>query len=106
MLLHLIIRGENATHLVYLLGLHPNKYQTKELSFGKAHVFFPEATPTSCSACLLLDIDTTAEMRQSRLDHNGRDANVKAGLDHYVNDRAYVASSFLCSAISKVFGSA
>ncbi|MEL6657802.1 MAG: 3' terminal RNA ribose 2'-O-methyltransferase Hen1 [Bacteroidota bacterium] len=106
MLLHLSVRSENAPHLGYLLGKHPDKYQTKELSFGHAHVFFPEATSTSCSACLLLDIDTTAEMRQNRHDHNGRNANVKAGLDHYVNDRAYVASSFLCTAISKVFGSA
>ena len=106
MLLHLTVRGENATNLGYLLGKHPDRYQTKDLSFGQAHIFFPEASSTACSACLLLDIDTTAEMRQSRHDHKGRNANVKAGLDHYVNDRAYVASSFLCTAIAKVFGSA
>ena len=106
MLLHFKVRGKNATDLGYLLGKHPDKHQTKDLSFGQAHIFYPEASSNTCSACLLLDIDTTKEMRQNRFDHQGRNANVRAGLDHYVNDRAYVASSLLSTAIAKVYGSA
>lgn len=106
MLLNLTVTGSEATRLGYLLGKHPDKYQTKELSFGLAHVFFPEATATQCTATLLLDIDTTQEVRQSRRDHFGRNANVKAGLDQYVNDRAYVTSSLFTTAISKVYSSA
>jgi len=106
MLLNITVKGPEATRLGYLLGKHPDKYQTKELSFGLAHVFFPQATATSCTATLLLDIDTTQEVRQSRRDHFGRNANIKAGLDQYVNDRAYVTSSLFTTAISKVYSSA
>lgn len=106
MLLHIRAKGESATDLGYLLGKHPEKHQTKELSFGLAHVFYPEVQDDVCSACLLLDIDTTKEMRQNRHDNHGRNANVKAGLDHYVNDRAYVASSLFSTAIARVYGSA
>ncbi|WP_367392315.1 3' terminal RNA ribose 2'-O-methyltransferase Hen1 [Lewinella sp. LCG006] len=106
MLLNLTVKGPEATRLGYLLGKHPDKYQTKELSFGLAHVFFPEAKTTSCTATLLLDIDTTQEMRHSRRDHFGRNANTKAGLDQYVNDRGYVTSSLFTTAISKVYSSA
>ena len=35
--------------------LHPNRSQPPELSFGKAHVFYPEATAESSSAALLLE---------------------------------------------------
>ncbi|MEL7220559.1 MAG: 3' terminal RNA ribose 2'-O-methyltransferase Hen1, partial [Bacteroidota bacterium] len=106
MLLNITTTHPNATNLGYLLGKHPDRWQTKDLSFGQAHVFFPTAEAERCTASLLLDIDTTKEMRQARYDHNGRNANVKAGLDQYVSDRAYVASSFLASAIAKVYGSA
>lgn len=106
MLLNLTVHGPNATHLGYLLGKHPDRYQTKELNFGMAHVFFPLVHPQSCTATLLLDIDTTQEMRHSRRDHFGRNANIKAGLDQYVNDRAYVSSSLFSTAIARVFSSA
>jgi 3' terminal RNA ribose 2'-O-methyltransferase Hen1 len=106
MLLNITTTHSNATDLGYLLGKHPDRWQTKELSFGLAHVFFPLAETQHCTASLLIDIDTTQEMRQARYDYNGRNANVKAGFDQYVSDRAYVASSLLASAIAKVYGSA
>ena len=31
-----------ATDLGYLLHKHPDKFQTLELSVGKAHIFYPE----------------------------------------------------------------
>ena len=46
-----------ATDLGYLLHKHPARLQTFDLSFGQAHVFYPEASPERCTAALLLDID-------------------------------------------------
>lgn len=88
-----------ATDFGYLLGKHPDRWQTKELNFGKAHVFYPEATAERCTVCLMLEMDTTAIIREK--------VNPEQFLlAHYINDRSYVASSFLSTALSKVFGSA
>ena len=84
-----------ATDLGYLLHKNPARAQVFELSFGKAHVFYPEASEERCTAALLLDVDPIALVR-------GRGAV----LTDYVNDRPYIASSFLSVAISRVFGSA
>jgi len=68
-----------------------------ELSFGYAHVFFPEATKEKCTACLLLDVDSVTLVRGK---------GDSDGIEQYVNDRPYVASSFMSVAIAKVFGTA
>ncbi len=82
-----------ATDLGYLLAKHPGKLQTFNLNFGKAHVFYPEATETRCTAALLLDVDPIGLVR-------GRVGSTEGGLlEQYVNDRPYVASSFLSVAI-------
>ena len=52
-----------ATDLGYLLHKHPDRYQTFDLAFGKAHVFYPEATDERCTAALLLDVDPVALVR-------------------------------------------
>jgi 3' terminal RNA ribose 2'-O-methyltransferase Hen1 len=88
-----------ATDLGYLLAKHPAKLQRFDLSFGNAYVFYPEATPTRCTAALMLDVDPVALSR-------GRKAGGGPPLEPYVNDRPYVASSFLSVAIARVFGSA
>jgi len=89
-----------ATDLGYLLHKHPARCQTFDLSFGKAHVFYPEAVPKRCTAALLLDVDPVGLVR-------GRRAASGGGLlDQYVNDRPYVASSLLSVAISRVYGTA
>jgi hypothetical protein len=49
-----------ATDLGYLLHKHPGRFQSCVLSFGRAHVFYPEATAEHCRACLLLDVDDRA----------------------------------------------
>ncbi len=78
----------------------PSRAQSFELPFGKAHVFYPELEHAKSTAALLLDVDPVALVR-------GRTRAPGAGsLDQYVNDRPYVASSFLSVAISRVFGSA
>ena len=46
-----------ATDLGYLLHKHPARAQKFDLSFGQAHVFYPEATDDRCTAALLLDVD-------------------------------------------------
>jgi 3' terminal RNA ribose 2'-O-methyltransferase Hen1 len=88
-----------ATDIGYLLHKNPARCQEVELSFGKAQVFYPEATPERCTAALLLDVDPVEMVR-------GRTSAGGGLLDQYVNDRPYVASSFLSVAIAQVFGSA
>ncbi len=90
-----------ATDLGYLLHKNPDRVQSFDLSFGKAHVFYPEATPERCTAALLLDVDPVALVRTRR-----GPSGEGGSLDQYVNDRPYVASSFLSVAIARVLASA
>jgi 3' terminal RNA ribose 2'-O-methyltransferase Hen1 len=96
MLLTISTTHRPASDLSYLLHKRPDRCQSFDLSFGKAHVFYPEAVDEHCSACLLLDVDPVGMVRGK----SGFD------LDQYVNDRPYAASSFLSVAIAQVFGSA
>ena len=57
MLLNITTTHQPATDLGYLLHKHPDKCQTFTISFGKAHVFYPEATRERCTAASLLDIN-------------------------------------------------
>lgn len=95
MLLEISTAHRPATDLGYLLHKHPAKAQAFELPFGTAHVYYPEATESRCTAALLLEVDPVALVR-------GRGQT----LDPYVNDRPYSASSYLSTAISKVYGTA
>lgn len=90
-----------ATDIGYLLHKNPDRIQSFELSFGKAHVFYPEATGVRCTVALLLDFDPVGLVRTRRGPSGEADA-----LKQYVNDRSYVASSFLSVAIARVFASA
>lgn len=101
MLLTISTTHQPATDLGYLLHKNPARLQTVELTGGQAHVFYPEATAESCTAALLLDLDPVGLVR-------GRGPAGGDGftLAQYVNDRPYVASSFLSVALSKAFGTA
>lgn len=90
----------DARELGYLLHKHPDRYQSFSLSLGQAHVFYPEATPRRATAVLMLELDP---VQLSRGKGAGR---AQHALEPYVNDRPYVASSFMSVAISKVFASA
>lgn len=57
MLLTITYTGNPATELGYLLHKNPSRLQSYELSFGKAHVFYPEITAERRTAALLLDIN-------------------------------------------------
>src|SRR5690349_10455441 len=99
MLLTITMTHRPATDLGYLLHKHPERLQSFDLTFGKAHVFYPEAGADRCSASLLLDVDPVGLVR-------GKNPDQGFLLAQYVNDRPYAASSFLSVAISQVFGSA
>lgn len=101
MLLTITTHQQPATDLGYLLHKNPARLQSFELSFGHAHVFYPEATNERCTAALLLDVDPVGLVRNRR-----GPAGEGGSLDRYVNDRPYVASSFLSVAIAQVFASA
>lgn len=101
MLLTLTTTHIPATDLGFLLHKNPARAQSFDLSFGQAHVFYPEATAERCTAALLLDVDPVALVRGQQ----GRGGEGRT-LAQYVNDRPYVASSFLSVAIAQVLGSA
>ena len=97
MLLQITCCAENATDLGYLLHKNPASVYRAEHWFGTATVFYPEATPERCTAALLLDVDPVGLVRtKSRV----------PTLTQYVNDRPYVASSLLCTALTDAFGTA
>ncbi len=96
MLLTITTTYQPATDLGYLLYKHPAKVQTFDLAFGQAHVFYPEATEKRCTAALMLDINPVGLLR----------GKGDFSLSQYVNDRPYVASSFLSVAIAQVYRSA
>jgi 3' terminal RNA ribose 2'-O-methyltransferase Hen1 len=97
MLLTISTTHRPATDLGYLLHKHPERTQSFDLPFGKAQVFYTEATAEKCTAAMVLDIDPIALKRR------------RAGgfeLAQYVNDRPYVASSLMSVALARVYGSA
>src|SRR5712671_6331510 len=99
MLLAISTTHEPATDLGFLLHKHPERVQSFELSFGKAHVFYPEVSAARCTAALLLDVDPVGMVR-------GKGRDQRFALGQYVNDRPFVASSFMSVAVSQVFGTA
>ncbi|PZO44553.1 MAG: 3' terminal RNA ribose 2'-O-methyltransferase Hen1 [Pseudanabaena frigida] len=100
MLLNITTTHQPATDLGYLLHKHPDRCQTFSTTFGKASVFYPEANRDRCTAALLLDIDPVSLVRGKSKSSSERT------LEQYVNDRPYVASSFLSVAIANVFSTA
>ncbi len=84
-----------ATDLGYLLHKNPGRVHDIDVTFGRCAVLFPEATEERCTVALLIEVDTIDLVRSPG-----------GSLSQYVNDRPYVASSFLCSAINKAFGTA
>ena len=102
MLLTIATTWRPATDLGYLLVKNPARCQSFPLPFGQAHVYYPVAEEDRCQAALLLDLDPVGLVRRSRGAHSGDGG----ALRQYVNDRPYVASSFLSVAIARVFGSA
>ncbi len=101
MLLTITTTYSPATDLGFLLHKHPERLQSFDLAFGQAHVFYPEANTEKCTAALLLDVDSVGLVRR----YHGQ-VRDNFALAEYVNDRPYVASSFMSVAIANVFSSA
>jgi len=95
MLLTITYTGRDTPELGFLLHKNPARVQSFDLSRGRALVFYPEVSDSRTTVALLLDIDPIALVR-------GRGA----GLFDYVNDRPYVASSFMSTALKRVFSTA
>lgn len=99
MLLTITYEGHNTQDLGYLLHKNPERAQQFELNYGKAYVFYPEVSDKRTTAALLLNIDPIDLAR-------GKLGSTDGGLFDYVNDRPYASTSFMSSAISRVFGTA
>ena len=89
--------GTNAPEIGYLFFKNPNRPQAVELNHGKAYVFYPEVSDERTTIALLLDMDPV-DLARGKAD--------AGGLFGYVNDRPYVSSSFMSTAIAKAFGTA
>ncbi len=101
MVLTISTTHQPATDLGHLVRKHPARVHTADLSFGRAHVFYPDATDQRCTVALLLDLDPVGLVRNRR-----GPAGEGRALEQYVNDRPYVASSFMSVALGAVFSSA
>ena len=101
MLLTITTTHKPTTDLGYLLHKHPEKFQSVDLSIGKAHIFYPDNSEEKSTVALLLDIDPIDMVRGAR-NLSGKGFS----LGQYVNDRPYVASSFMSVALSNAFSTA
>ena len=97
MLLTISCRGENARDLSWLLHKRPDRFQSFDLGYGNAFVYFTECSPANCVACLLTEI---------RAEGLNKLCKAKDGEFQYVNPRRYLSSSLLAAAITRVYGSA
>jgi 3' terminal RNA ribose 2'-O-methyltransferase Hen1 len=98
MLLNITTTAPDASDLGYLLHKNPANVFERSLPFGTMRVFFPEATAQICTASLWLDLDQASLVRRHNKD--------TFALSQYVNDRPYVASSYLSVALAQAFGTA
>ena len=98
MLLTISTTHRPATDLGFLLHKNPAERKSYEFWFGGAHVFYPEASEERCTVAVLVDVDAVGLVR-------GRKPSGITRYD-YVNDRPYVASSFMSVALAKAFSTA
>ena len=99
MLMSLTSNTPPATDLGFLLHKHPDRVRSVDVGLGRAHVFYPEATPQRCTATLFVEVDPIDLAR-------GPKGRKPRGLEPYVNDRPYAASSMLSVALGRLFGTA
>ncbi len=97
MLITLTCFAPDAPDIGYLFGKNPASLFAREFSGGRVLVFYPEVAGDHLTIALLTEIDPVALVRTASGAH---------GLDQYVNDRPYVASSLTSVALNVAFGSA
>src|SRR5258708_39680241 len=98
MFLSIATTHQPATDLGYLLHKHPGRLHEIAQTFGKAWVFYPDASDGRCEAALVLDVDPVGLVRGK--------GQAQGLLDQYVNDRPYAASSFLSVALNAAYRTA
>ncbi len=76
---------------------HPDHLHERDVSAGKVSIFYPEVSDNRTTAVLHLDIDPVGLVR-------GKSKHADGLLDQYVNDRPYVANSFLSVALGRSYG--
>lgn len=86
-----------ARDLGFLLHKHPDHLHERDVSAGKVSIFYPEVSDVRTTAILHLDIDPVWLVR-------GKSKYADGLLDQYVNDRPYVANSFLSVALGRSYG--
>jgi hypothetical protein len=79
MLLTISTTHQPATDLGYLLHKNPSRLQTEELSFGKAYMFYPDASVELCTAALLVEIKIpTVQFRKQQKEIAAAELNTQA----------------------------
>jgi 3' terminal RNA ribose 2'-O-methyltransferase Hen1 len=97
MFIQLTCHAPNAPEVGYLFGKNPASVFEREFSAGRIVVFYPEVAEDHVSVVMLTEIDPIGLVRGPA---------ALAGLDQYVNDRPYVASSLTSVALNTAFSSA
>jgi 3' terminal RNA ribose 2'-O-methyltransferase Hen1 len=103
MLLTITTTHRPATDLGYLLMKHPDNVHETALPFGRAIVFYPEASDERCTAALTVEIDPVEIVRGKGRGGAGGGGSLE---EQYVTDRPYAASSLLAVAMGRAFNTA
>jgi 3' terminal RNA ribose 2'-O-methyltransferase Hen1 len=96
-LITLTCHAPNAPEIGYLLAKNPASVFEREFSAGRVWVFYPEVADDRLTVALLAEIDPVGLVRGPA---------ALTGLDQYVNDRPYVASSLTSVALNTAFRTA
>lgn len=86
----------SARDLGFLLHKHPDHVHERSTSAGETTIFYAEVSDQRTTAVLHLDVDPVGLVRGKNQQSNGL-------LAQYVNDRPFVANSFLSVAIVRAF---
>jgi 3' terminal RNA ribose 2'-O-methyltransferase Hen1 len=97
MLITLTCHAPNAPEVGYLLAKNPATVFERLFSAGRVWVFYSEVAADHITVVLLAEIDSVGLVRGPA---------ALAGLDQYVNDRPYVASSLMSVALNVAFATA
>jgi 3' terminal RNA ribose 2'-O-methyltransferase Hen1 len=97
MLITFTCHAPRAPEVGYLLGKNPASVFEREFSAGTAWMFYTTVANDAVSFALLIEVDSVGLVRGPA---------AVAGLDQYVNDRAYVANSLTSVALNVAFRTA
>ncbi|MBM7067244.1 3' terminal RNA ribose 2'-O-methyltransferase Hen1 [Actibacterium sp. 188UL27-1] len=87
----------SARDLGYLLHKHPDHVHVRDVAAGQLTIFYPEISDDSTTAVVHLNVDPVALVR-------GKNDHSDGLLSQYVNDRPYVASTFLSVSLTRALG--